>query len=108
MANHFSSMGKPINMEVLRQQNKHVRAVGNMNVDAAGNTLDSHNNIISDTAQRVNRVYNRTTQNPGAVPRQHRPQPSRPTQEPTLDLNKTELQRLNEFDDEEPVGKSVR
>ena len=107
--NHTSAMGKSINMEALRQKNQHTRAVGNMNVDAAGNTLDSNNNIISDSSRRVNEVYNRAAQNPGAVPRQHRPQPSRPAQNgPQLDLSKTELQRLNEFDDEEPVGKSVR
>ena len=62
-------MGKPVDMSTLRQRNQHVRAVGNMNVDAEGNTLDSNNQIIEDSTNRVNRVYNRTTQNPSATQR---------------------------------------
>jgi hypothetical protein len=84
MATHVSAMGKPVDMASLRQRNQHVRAVGNMNVDAEGNTLDSHNNIIDDSTNRVNRMYNRTTQNPQAssrvaparaVPKAQAPQP---------------------------------
>jgi hypothetical protein len=80
-------------MARLQAQNQNVRAVGNMNVDAAGNTLDSHNQRIDDHARRVNRVYNKTTQNVGAAvrrqppkappaPQQSAPQPPVATQAP--------------------------
>ena len=63
---HRSVMGKPVDMAALRQKNKNVRAVGNMNVNAAGDTVDSNNEVISDSTSRVNQVYGRTTQNPRA------------------------------------------
>jgi hypothetical protein len=59
-------MGKPVDMAALRQKNKNTRAVGNMNVNAAGDTVDSNNEVISDSTSRVNQVYGRTTQNPRA------------------------------------------
>ena len=63
---HRSVMGKPVDMAALRQKHKNVRAVGNMNVNAAGDTVDSNNEVISDSTSRVNQVYGRTTQNPRA------------------------------------------
>lgn len=111
MSNYKTAMGKTINMEQLRAKNQNTRAVGNMNVDAAGNTLDSNNQVIGDRAQRVSRVYNRTTQNPGAIPRQvsaTRPQQVSQPAVRELDLSSNELQQMNDWDTEEPVGKSVR
>ncbi len=112
MANYITAGGKVVNMEALRAKNQNVRAVGNMNVDAAGNTLDSNNQIISDSARRVNRVYSKQTQNPGAIPRQVAATRPRQQQQqprvPDLDLSKNELQQMNDWDSEEPVGKSVR
>lgn len=109
MSNYRTAGGQLINMEALRAKNQNTRAVGNMNVDAAGNTLDSNNQIISDRAARVSRVYNRTTQNPSAVPKPQ-VQPSRPQQAqpviPDLDLSRNELQQMNDWDSEEPVGKN--
>jgi hypothetical protein len=67
--NHRSAMGKSIDMAALRAKNQNTRAVGNMNVDAEGNTLDSHGQIIETSTQRVGRLYDETTQNPGALRR---------------------------------------
>lgn len=69
MSKYRTAMGKTLDMGILRSRNQNVRAVGNMNVDAAGNTLDSNNEVISDSAKRVNQVYGKTTVNPGAAPR---------------------------------------
>jgi hypothetical protein len=80
MAIHRSANGKAVDMAKLRAQNQHVRAVGNMNVDAAGNTLDSNNQVIDDSTNRVNRVYGRTTQNVGAATRRTQ----QPTPKPTM------------------------
>lgn len=69
MSKYRTAMGKSLDMGILRAKNQNVRAVGNMNVDAAGNTLDSNNEVISDSTKRVNQVYGKTTVNPGASPR---------------------------------------
>ena len=41
-----SAMGKSVDMGALVSRNEKVRAVGNMNVNARGDILDSNNKII--------------------------------------------------------------
>jgi hypothetical protein len=41
-----TAMGKTVDMGALQLQNETVRAVGNMNVNARGDTLNSNNQII--------------------------------------------------------------
>jgi len=123
MTLHRTANGKMIDMSALRAKNKDVRAVGNMNVDAAGNTLDSNNRVIADSTRRVNSLYNKTKVNPGAVPRSRTnphgvesapqaptpvqaPQPPIVAQAPVVpEISKEELSVLEDFDAEEPVGK---
>ena len=76
MSLHRTANGKTVDMAALRAKNKNVRAVGNMNVDAAGNTLDSNNEVIADSTRRVNSIYNKTKVNPGAVKRNDVPAPA--------------------------------
>jgi hypothetical protein len=80
MSLHRTANGKTVDMAALRAKNQNVRAVGNMNVDAAGNTLDSNNEVIADSTRRVNSIYNKTKVNPGAVKRNTVPAPA-PTQQ---------------------------
>jgi hypothetical protein len=56
-----SAMGKPVDMGSLLLQNERVRAVGNMNVNARGDRLDSNNQIVEPKNQQVQRRYNRQT-----------------------------------------------
>jgi hypothetical protein len=56
-------------MAAIRAKNEKVRAVGNMNVNARGDILDSNNNIIADANKRVNAMYQKTMQNPQASKR---------------------------------------
>ena len=56
-----SAMGKTVDMGSLLLQNERVRAVGNMNVNARGDRLDSSNNVIETKNQQVQRRYNRQT-----------------------------------------------
>jgi hypothetical protein len=60
---HITALGKQFDMASMRAQNEHVRAVGNMNVNARGDIIDSNNNIIQDRNKRVNIMYERTMQN---------------------------------------------
>jgi len=48
-------------MEKLRIKNEEVRAVGNMNVNARGDLIDSENKPISSRSQRVNNQYKKQT-----------------------------------------------
>ena len=56
-----TAQGKIVDLGALEVQNEHVRAVGNMNVNARGDKLDANGNVISTRSQQVNRNLNRTT-----------------------------------------------
>lgn len=54
-----TAQGKTIDMGKLMLQNEQVRAVGNMNVNARGDLLDSQNRVITSKNRQVNRQYDR-------------------------------------------------
>lgn len=54
-----TAQGKLVDMGKLMLQNEHVRAVGNMNVNARGDLLDDKNQVISKKQNQVQRTYNR-------------------------------------------------
>lgn len=56
-----SAMGTPIDMGALALQNQNVRAVGNMNVNARGDSVDSQNKVVEQRNRQVQRQYERTT-----------------------------------------------
>lgn len=56
-----TAQGKVIDIAALMMQNERVRAVGNMKVNAKGDTIDSHNRVISSRAQQVNKNLNKKT-----------------------------------------------
>ena len=70
-----TAQGKIVDLGALEVQNEHVRAVGNMNVNARGDKLDADGNIISTRSQQVNRNLNRTTNaTSGPIPSSSRAQ----------------------------------
>lgn len=58
-----TAMGKEVDLGSLLLQNEHVRAVGNMNVNARGDLLDGSNRVIDQKNRQVQRQYKRTTSN---------------------------------------------
>ena len=56
-----SAMGKPVDMGALFLQNEGVRAVGNMNINARGDVLDSANRVIDQKNRQVQRQYRKQT-----------------------------------------------
>jgi hypothetical protein len=56
-----TAQGKTIDLGALLLQNETVRAVGNMNVNARGDLLDSNNQVIDQKNRQVQRQYNRQT-----------------------------------------------
>ena len=65
---HITALGVPFDMASLRTKNEKVRAVGNMNVNARGDVIDSNNNVINDSNKRVNVMYQKTMQPPKELP----------------------------------------
>jgi hypothetical protein len=54
-----SARGKTIDFGSLRLQNEHVRAVGNMNVNARGDRIDAEGNVIDARNQQMQRRIQR-------------------------------------------------
>ena len=113
--NYRSAMGKNVDMASLRTQNEKVRAIGNMRVNARGDTIDSNGNIIQDNNKRVNEYYMKAVMNrsvrgespvlPGrAQPTKQVVEQATPPQVPEADVEMpqlTEEERLFEQEDED-------
>ena len=57
-----SAMGKTVDMGALILQNEQVRAVGNMGVNAAGDLVDSNNQVIDQRNRQIQKQYNKQIQ----------------------------------------------
>ena len=68
MAKFKSAMGKVVDMNALAAKNERVRAVGNMKVNARGDSIDSQNRIIKPVTEKVNDNYSKTVGNRSAQP----------------------------------------
>lgn len=88
---HKSAMGKAIDMSAIRARNENVRAVGNMQVNARGDTIDKTNKVTDRVGQRVNRVYSKSTMNPTAVVKETMPQTTSPRPAPALNQPTVQL-----------------
>ena len=88
MANIRSAMGKIIDMEALASKNEHVRAVGNMPVNARGDIIDGMGRVIKPMTTRVNEMYSQTLGNPSAQVKRKTAAPQAPATPiaPKIDL----------------------
>ena len=66
MTIHRSAMGKQIDMQSLQARNEKTRAVGNMNVNARGDTIDAYGKVIQPITEKVNNSYAKTVGNRSA------------------------------------------
>lgn len=66
MRMYKTAQGKRIDMSALAAQNEGVRAVGNMKVNARGDTIDGFGKVITPATQRVNEMYAKTVGNKSA------------------------------------------
>jgi hypothetical protein len=70
-----TAQGRIVDLGALEAQNEHVRAVGNMNVNARGDKLDANGQVISTRSQQVNRNLDRATNTAaGPIPTSSRAQ----------------------------------
>jgi hypothetical protein len=58
-----TAQGKIVDLGALHLRNENVRAVGNMNVNARGDLVDSYNRPIDSKTQQVSRQYQKQTTN---------------------------------------------
>ena len=58
-----SAMGKAVDMSAIVTRNEKVRAVGNMNVNARGDIIDSHGRVVQDNTKRVKENYSNSVDN---------------------------------------------
>jgi hypothetical protein len=63
MAVYRTAQGKKLDMSMLARRNERTRAVGNMSVNARGDTIDSQGRVIVPVTKKVNDKYQRTVSN---------------------------------------------
>ena len=66
MSIHRTAMGRAVDMSALQAKNEKVRAVGNMGVNARGDTIDSNGKVIVPVTSKVNNNYSQTVGNRNA------------------------------------------
>ena len=112
MKNYKSAMGKPIDMAALAAKNEHTRAVGNMRVNARGDSIDANGRVIRPVTDKVNEAYSKTVGNKSAQVK--RPVTTKPTTTPKKaevvkpkveELTEAELELEESFEDDIEVEK---
>ena len=66
MGIYRTAQGRPLDMASLAAKNEKTRAVGNMNVNARGDTIDSHGKVTVPVTRKVGNRYNNSVANPEA------------------------------------------
>ena len=99
MANYRTAMGKVVDMSALTAKNEKTRAVGNMKVNARGDSIDAHGRIIRTATAKVNDSYNKTVGNRSAQPVKNK-QKSAPLVPDKPSRPKVDLAELNEIERE--------
>lgn len=104
MTSYRTAMGKSVDMTSLIKRNEHTRAVGNMNVNARGDTIDAQGRVIVSVTEKVNDAYAKTVGNRSA---QVRPRTASPAlaKIDTTQLNEIELELENSTEEDVEVEK---
>lgn len=91
-----SAMGKMVDMSALEAKNEMVRAVGNMKVNARGDTIDSYGRVIKSNTEKVTERYTKTVGNRSAQPTK------KPVQRPVIkeELTLEEQEINNGYEDD--------
>ena len=94
MANYKTAMGKTVDMAALTAKNEKTRAVGNMKVNARGDTIDAHGHIVKSATVKANDSYNKTVGNRSAQPVRPKPKAVAPAAPPKPKIDFTELTEM--------------
>lgn len=109
MAKYRTAQGKVVDMSQLAAKNERTRAVGNMSVNARGDTIDGHGRIILPVTKKVGEKYQRTVSNRAAniVKKKHldsfTPIETTPAPETKVELTEEELEFLDTDDEDNEI-----
>ena len=98
-----TAQGKTIDMGKLMIQNEQVRAVGNMKVNARGDTIDGLGKVIVPITEKVNDSYTKTVGNKSAQVKNSIKKNTKPIIKEVLTPQELELE--NSFEDDLEVEK---
>lgn len=103
MTVYRTAQGKMIDMTALAAKNQKTRAVGNMKVNARGDTIDSFGRVVQPVTDKVATSYSKTVGNRSANPVKQPPSKAKADTTPTLkeELSEYELEVLKELEDDE-------
>jgi len=94
-----TAQGKPLDMSQLAAKNEKVRAVGNMNVNARGDVLDSHNRVIKDNTKRVKAQYQNIVKERPSKPHVNQQSQQKPVAPPVQEIEELSEAEQSLFDD---------
>lgn len=102
---HRTAMGKMVDMGQIVAKNERVRAVGNMKVNARGDTIDARGRVVTPVTKKVGKRYQDTVTNRSAN-EVNNVSSSRRTQAPVPvavdeELLESEMEFNNEIEDAE-------
>lgn len=105
MSKYRTAMGKTLDMAALAARNEKVRAVGNMSVNARGDTIDATGKVIVPVTKKVGEKYQKTVTNRAANIVRNRatnlkPIESAPKPEHKVDLTPEELDLEESLDED--------
>jgi len=104
MSKFRTAMGKTIDMSTLASKNEKTRAVGNMKVNARGDTIDGMGKVIQPVTAKVNNSYAKTVGNRSS--QQVRTPRPKEVAKPDIDLSQlteAELELEASFEDDAEV-----
>jgi hypothetical protein len=100
MSIYRTAMGKNVDMSSLASRNEKVRAVGNMNVNARGDTIDAQGRVIKPITEKVNAAYAKTVGNRSSHVIRKSQESLQPDILKVADLTKEELELEESFADD--------
>jgi len=99
MSKYRTAMGKTVDMAALTAKNEKTRAVGNMKVNARGDTIDAFGKVVEPVNAKVSKQYERTVGNKSALPTKKVNAPKKEQIKLDVDLQKLD----EEFNDDDAI-----
>jgi len=96
MSKYRTAMGKTVDMAALTAKNEKVRAVGNMSVNARGDTIDAQGKVVVPATKKVSTGYQKTVGNKSANVVKNQQKVNKPARE----LTKEEIELEESFEDD--------
>lgn len=103
MAKYRTANGKTLDMAALAAKNERVRAVGNMKVNARGDTIDSMGRVVKSATKKTNENYSKTVGNRSAQAKRQPPKKTAPKPVILEELSNEEKELNSDMEDDAVV-----